>query len=62
MSKGDRDARKRVAKEEYQNKVNPGHKQKYQPPLRPRSTVFKSGKRQSRQQDKIDLKKGKYDD
>ena len=32
---------KMIKKLEYQKKVNPGHKTKYEQPLRPRSTVFK---------------------
>lgn len=54
--------RKLIEKEAYQNKVNPGHKEPYKPPLRPRSAVFKTKKEYNRQQDKIDLKKGKYDE
>lgn len=50
-----------LKKLDYQNKVNPGHKKKYEPPLRPRSTTFKSKKDYNRQQDKIDIKKGRYD-
>ena len=53
--------KKLIEKAEYQKKVNPGHKEPYKPPLRPRSAVFKSGKRVSRQQMKIDIKKGKFD-
>jgi len=56
-----RSAKKQIEKEAYQNKVNPGHKEPYQQPLRPRSAVFKSKKDYNRQQDKIDIKKGKYD-
>lgn len=36
--------KKMVAKQEYQERVNPGHKKAYVQPLRPRSTVFKSKK------------------
>lgn len=56
-----RSAKKQIEKEAYQNKVNPGHKEPYQQPLRPRSAVFKSKKDYNRQQDKVDIKKGKYD-
>lgn len=48
-------SKKQIAKEEYQNKVNPGHKEKYNPPLRPRSTVFKSKKDYNRQDIKKDI-------
>ena len=41
----------------YQERVNPGHKQKYSPPLRPRSAIFKSGTEYDRAKSKIDLKK-----
>lgn len=53
-----------LKKLEHQQKVNPGHKQdKYNPPPRPRSATFKTGKDKAnnRQQTKIDIKKGKYD-
>lgn len=53
---------KQMKKIEHQNKVNPGHKEKYVQPLRPRSAVFKSKKDYNRQNDKIDIKKGKYDE
>ena len=51
-----------MKKIEHQNKVNPGHKEKYVQPLRPRSAVFKSKKTYNRQNDKVDIKKGKYDE
>lgn len=54
--------KKQIKKEQYQDKVNPGHKEKYVQPLRPRSTVFKSKKTYNRQNDKVDIKKGKYDE
>lgn len=50
-----RSPKKQIEKEEYQNKVNPGHKQKYDPPLRPRSTIFKSKKDYNRQNNKKDI-------
>jgi hypothetical protein len=53
---------KQIKKIEHQNKVNPGHKEPYAQPLRPRSAVFKSKKTYNRQNDKIDIKKGKYDE
>lgn|GEM_PF-2915556 len=39
-----RNPKKIIAKEKYQNKVNPGHKTKYERPLRPRPAVFRSDK------------------
>lgn len=39
-----RNPKKIIAKEEYQNKVNPRHKTKYERPLRPRPAVFRSDK------------------
>lgn len=48
---------KLMKKIEHQNKVNPGHKTKYEQPLRPRSTVFKSKKTYNRQNDKLAIKK-----
>lgn len=50
----------RVKKEmklsEYREKVNPGHKTKYDRPLRPRSAVFKSKKDYSRKNMKKDTR------
>lgn len=54
--------KKMTEKLEYQNRVNPGHQEAYNPPPRPRSAVFKSKKDYNRQQDKIDIKKGRYDE
>ena len=50
-----RSPKKQIEKEEYQDKVNPGHRQKYNPPLRLRSTVFKSKKGYNRQNNKKDI-------
>ena len=53
--------RKYIKKLEYQEKNNPGHKESYQPPLRPRSTVFKDKTAYDRSKSKLDIKKGKFD-
>lgn len=47
---------KYLDKIEYQNKVNPGHKSKYTPKLRPRSTVFGLKTSYNRQKSKQELK------
>lgn len=52
-----RNMNKLMKKIEHQNKVNPGHKTKYEQPLRPRSTVFKSKKTYNRKNDKLAIKK-----
>lgn len=54
--------KKYLKKLEQQNKTNPGHKNdSYVPPLRPRSTVFKSKKDYNRTKNKEDIRKGKFD-
>ena len=52
---------KYLKKIEYQEKNNPGHKTSYTPPLRPRSTVFKSRKTYDRARLKTDLRKENFD-
>ena len=48
---------KYLDKIEYQNKVNPGHKSRYTPKLRPRSTVFELKTSYNRQKNKKELNK-----
>ncbi len=50
-----RNPKKIIAKEEYQNKVNSGHKTKYEKPPRPRPAVFRSDKDYDRARNKKDL-------
>ena len=50
-----RNPKKIIAKEEYQNKVNPGHKTKYEGPPRPRPAVFKSDKDYDRAHNKKEI-------
>lgn len=47
--------KKMIAKSEYQAKVNPGHKTKYDRPPRPRSAVFRSDKDYDRSQNKKEI-------
>jgi acetaldehyde dehydrogenase (acetylating) len=48
--------KKIVEKIEHQDKVNPGHKKPYEPPLRPRATVFSTKKQHNRQKMKKEIK------
>lgn len=47
--------KKAIAKIEYQDKVNPGHKTRYDRPPRPRSAVFKSDKDYDRNKNKKEI-------
>lgn len=48
--------KKIVEKIEHQDKVNPGHKKPYEPPLRPRATVFSTKKQHNRQKMNKEIK------
>jgi uncharacterized C2H2 Zn-finger protein len=47
--------RRAIRKQEYQDKVNPGHQTKYDQPPRPRSAVFKSDKDYDRSKNKKEI-------
>lgn len=52
---------KYIEKRKYQDKVNPGHKVTYEPPLRPRSASFKLKTKYNRSNNKKVVQEARYD-